>query len=247
MTQKLVIGLEMSSNRIGLIIPSSNTTMEFEFWRLVPPGITVHTGRVSLVNVDVESLERMAEEVVKEVEKLSTAEVGVVVYGCTSGSLLKGLGWERDLREKIERVAGVKAVTTAGAVVDALRALGVKRVAVATPYIEEINVRERMFLESSGFTVARIKGLGIVKNADIGKQPPEVAYRLALEVVRGIDVDAVFISCTNFRTLEIIDPLESRLGIPVVSSNTASAWAALRALGVKERVNIGGKLLRELL
>lgn len=237
----------MPSSRIGLIVPSSNTTMEFEFWRLVPPGVTVHAGRVSLVNVDVESLERMAEEVVKEVEKLSTADVNVIVYGCTSGSLLKGLEWERGLRERIERVAGVKAVTTAGAVVDALRTLGVRRIAVATPYIEEINVREKMFLESSGFTVARIRGLGIVRNVDIGRQPPEVAYRLALKVAEGVDVDAVFISCTNFRTLEIVDPLESRLGIPVISSNTASAWAALRALGIKEKVNIGGKLLRELL
>ncbi|MEM4833316.1 MAG: maleate cis-trans isomerase, partial [Sulfolobales archaeon] len=115
-----------------------------------------------------------------------------------------------------------------------------------TPYIEEINAREKAFLESVGFTVVRIRGLGVVKNTEIGRQPAWVAYRLAKEVVREAKsaVDGVFISCTNFRTLEVVGVLEEELGLPVVSSNTASMWLALRTAGIRDKLNYG-RLLRE--
>jgi len=233
--------------RIGLIVPSSNTTMEAEFWRMAPEGVSIHTSRVKLVEVTPEALKLMAVEAARAAEELATAEVDVVVYGCTTGSLLEGPEWEEGLRRETRKRAGVEAVTTAQAVVEALKALGVKRVAVATPYIDELNARERAFLEKLGFTVVRIKGLGIVRNTDIGRQPPWVAYRLAKEVAKevGPSVDGVFISCTNFRTIEVIEPLEAELQLPVVSSNTASMWLALRSLGIRDRLSYG-RLLREL-
>jgi len=232
--------------RIGLIVPSSNTTMEPEFWRMAPEGVSVHTSRVRLSEVTPEALRLMASEAVRAAEELATADVNVIVYGCTSGSLLEGVEWEERLRREIRERAGVEAITTAQAVVEALRALGIRRVAVATPYIDEINSRERSFLERSGFTVVRIRGLGIVRNTDIGRQPPWVAYRLAKEVAReaGRSADGVFISCTNFRTIEVIELLESELQLPVVSSNTASMWLALRTLGIRDRLSYG-RLLRE--
>jgi len=232
--------------RIGLIVPSSNTTMEPEFWRMAPEGVSVHTSRVRLSEVTPEALRLMASEAARAAEELATADVNVIVYGCTSGSLLEGVEWEERLRREIRERAGVEAITTAQAVVEALRALGVRRVAVATPYIDEINSRERSFLERSGFSVVRIRGLGIVRNTDIGRQPPWVAYRLAKEVAReaGRSADGVFISCTNFRTIEVIELLEAELQLPVVSSNTASMWLALRTLGIRDRLSYG-RLLRE--
>ena len=232
--------------RIGLIVPSSNTTMEPEFWRMAPEGVSVHTSRVRLSEVTPEALRLMASEAVRAAEELATADVNVIVYGCTSGSLLEGVEWEERLRREIRERAGVEAITTAQAVVEALRALGIRRVAVATPYIDEINSRERSFLERSGFSVIRIRGLGIVRNTDIGRQPPWVAYRLAKEVAReaGRSADGVFISCTNFRTIEVIEPLESELQLPVVSSNTASMWLALRTLGIRDRLGYG-RLFKE--
>jgi maleate isomerase len=220
--------------------------MEPEFWRMAPEGVSVHTSRVRLSEVTPEALRLMASEVVRAAEELTTAEVNVIVYGCTSGSLLEGVEWEERLRREIRERAGVEAITTAQAVVEALRALGIRRVAVATPYIDEINSRERSFLERSGFTVVRIRGLGIVRNTDIGRQPPWVAYRLAKEVAReaGRSADGVFISCTNFRTIEVIELLEAELQLPVVSSNTASMWLALRTLGIRDRLSYG-RLLRE--
>lgn len=227
--------------RIGLIVPSSNTTMESEFWRLLPEGVTLHTARVRLVRAVPEELKAMAGEAVKAAEDLATAEVDIIVYGCTTGSLLEGVGWEARLREAMERSSGVKVVTTALAVVEALRRLRVRRVAVATPYVEELNRREKRFLEDCGFEVVRMKGLGIERNAEIGRQPPWVAYRLAREVWTR-EADALFISCTNFRTLEVVEPLERDLGKPVVSSNTASLWLALRELGIGDEVKGIGSL-----
>jgi maleate isomerase len=220
--------------------------MEPEFWRMAPEGVSVHTSRVRLSEVTPEALRLMASEAVRAAEELATADVNVIVYGCTSGSLLEGVEWEERLRREIRERAGVEAITTAQAVVEALRALGVRRVAVATPYIDEINSRERSFLERSGFSVVRIRGLGIVRNTDIGRQPPWVAYRLAKEVAReaGRSADGVFISCTNFRTIEVIELLEAELQLPVVSSNTASMWLALRTLGIRDRLSYG-RLLRE--
>lgn len=232
--------------RIGLIVPSSNTTMEPEFWKMVPEGVSVHTSRVKLSDVTPDALKQMASEAVRAAEELATAEVGIIVYGCTSGSLLEGIEWEEKLRREIRNRVGVETVTTAQAVVEALRALGVKKVAVATPYTEEINARERVFLESNGFAVIRIRGLSIVKNIEIGKQPVWVSYKLAKEVAReaGSTIEGVFISCTNFRTLEVIEILEEELKLPVISSNIASMWLALRTMGIRDRLNYG-RLFKE--
>jgi len=228
--------------RIGLIIPSSNTTMESEFWRFVPEGVSVHTARMRLVEVTKESLSEMAKHAVIAAEDLSTAGVDIIVYGCTTGAMVGGVKWERELVNSIESRTGVKTITTAEAVVEALRALKARSLAVATPYIEELNEMEKEFLESCGFEVLNIRGLGLRYNLEIGRQPPWVSYRLAKEVFKQ-GADALFISCTNFRTFEIIEQLEKDLGIPVVSSNSASLWLALRRIGVKDVVKGLGKLL----
>ncbi|MEZ0290659.1 MAG: aspartate/glutamate racemase family protein [Sulfolobales archaeon] len=230
--------------RIGVIIPSSNTTMEAEFWKMAPEGISIHVSRVYLSTVDIDSLIALSREVSRASRELSSADVDIIVFGCTSGSLIGGVEWEKRLRDEIEKSSGVKSVTTAQAVVEALRTLNAREIAVATPYIDEINEREKIFLENHGFKVLRIKGLGIVKNTEIGRIPPWTAYRLGVEVSESLDIDALFISCTNFRTIEIIEMLESRLGVPVISSNTASMWLALRSIGVRDKIPYG-RLLRE--
>ena len=228
--------------RVGLIVPSSNTTMESEFWKLVPEGVTIHTSRVQLVEVTPKALRDMTMESLKAAEDLATAEVDIIVYGCTTGSLLEGIEWEQKLRKSIEAKTGIKTITTALAVVEALHALNVSKLVVATPYIEELNQLEKKFLEDSGFKVLNIKGLNIIKNTDIGRQPPWTAYRLVREIFVP-EADGVLISCTNFRTIEVIELLERDLKKPVVSSNTASVWLALHELGISPNIRGFGKLL----
>lgn len=217
----------METKRLGLIVPSSNTTMETEYRSVLPEGFTLHTARVRLKEVTVEALIEMERGVEEEALKLADAHVDVIGYGCTSGSLVKGLGHDREIVARIEKTTGIPAVATAGAVVEALNALGVRRVAVATPYIDEINTLEKEFLEANGFEVVDIEGLKIVDNTRIGVVAGSEVIRL-VRALRHDRASGVFVSCTNLPTTPVIERLETELRKPVVSSNTATLWSMLR-------------------
>jgi maleate isomerase len=227
--------------RIGLIVPSSNTTMEAEFWRMAPRGVSIHTARMKLSAVTVEELIRMEEEALRAAELLSTADVNIVVYGCTTGSLVKGPGHDEAIASRLKSHTGIDAVATSTAVLKALEALGASSIALATPYIDELNEKERSFLEAHGYRVVDLKALHLKNNTEIGRQYPETAYRLA-RTLNIKDADIVFISCTNFRTIDVIEALEADLGLPVFSSNTATMWYTLRKLGIKDKVKGYGSL-----
>ncbi|KUK16637.1 MAG: maleate isomerase [Thermococcaceae archaeon] len=230
--------------RIGLIVPSSNTTMEPEFWKMAPEGVSIYTARMNLTDVTEEALIKMEVYARDAAKRLADAEVNIIMYGCTSGSLVKGKGYDKQISQELEKHSGIKTITTSTAVLEALKELGISKVAVATPYIDEVNVKEKQFLEDNGIEVVKIEGLGIVKNTEIGRQEPWVAYNLARRVYTP-QVDGVFISCTNFRTIEIIDALERDLGVPVITSNQASMWFTLRNLGIKEDYHEYGILMKE--
>jgi len=212
--------------RIGLLVPSSNTTMEPEFYKMAPRGVSIHTARMRLVETTSEKLFEMAEDSDRAAALLATTEVDVIVYGCTTGSLLGGVEWEERLVQRIENETGILTLSTSRAVVDALKALSVERVGVATPYTDDLNRLEVAFLESHGIGVTAIRGLGLVRNVDIGRTDGAAVEGLVKAVVDG--ADAVFISCTNLPTIDLIEPLEAELRRPVVTSNQASLWAALR-------------------
>ncbi len=241
----LVISLYGWRARIGLLIPSSNTTMEPEFWELAPYGVSIHTARMPLKEVTPEALEEMEKESLRGAKLLADAGVDIIMYGCTSGSLIKGIGYDQEISEKLSKESKKKVITTSTAVISALKEVKAEKICVATPYIEEVNSKEKEFLEGNGFEVIEIKGLGIKENLEIGRQPPWAAYRLAKEVYSE-DADALFISCTNFRTLEVLEALEEDLGIPVISSNSASMWLCLKELGIREEIEGFGYLLSSL-
>jgi maleate isomerase len=230
--------------RLGLIIPSVNTTMEYEFHTMLPEGFTIHTARLKIKSVTLEGLAEMESKVEEEAIKLADAEVDIIGYGCTSGSLFRGLGHDKMLEERIERVTGKPAVATAGAVVAALKALGVRRVSVATPYIDEINDLERRFLQANGFDVVDLKGLQLIDGLKIGRISSRTTYQL-ISKLKCEEADGIFISCTNFPTINIIKRLESRIGKPVISSNTATLWAMLKKLNKMVKIKGYGKLLEE--
>ncbi len=229
--------------KIGLLVPSSNTTMEPEFNRMAPGGVSVHASRMMLEEVTPRRLIEMAEEAGKAACLLATAGVDVIVYGCTTGSLVGGVEWEEKLVEDISEGTGTVAISTGRAVVDAIKALGGGRVAVATPYTYDLNDLERAFLEAHGVEVIAIKGLGLVRNLDIGRAEDSAVKALVRAISEGADL--VFISCTNLPTISIIDDMESELGVPIVTSNQASMWVALRGSGVT-RIEGYGALLRSI-
>ena len=229
--------------RIGLLVPSSNTTMEPDFYTMAPKGVTVHTARMRLSEVTRDALIQMAEDTEKSTDLLATAGVDVIVYGCTSGSLVDGVEWEEMLVERIEKGTGIPAVSTSGAVIEALRTLGAEQIGVATPYSEELNALEKTFLENLGFQVSSMKGLGLLDNLSIGRVSLRTVEALVQKVAD--KADTIFISCTNLHAVDLIKSLEEELGKPVVTSNQASMWATLRGK-ISYGVDGFGELMKKL-
>lgn len=230
--------------RIGLIVPSTNTINEPEFWRMAPEGVGVFTARAMLLGrATPESYFEMAKAVSGASDQLATAEVDIVAYGCTSGSFVCPMS---DLVEDMQTRTGKPALAAAGAVAAALRVLGAQRVALATPYVDFVNQRECEFLEAYGFNVTSLESLDLGHTQEerraIGRVPPEAIYRLAVQADRP-DADVVFISCTNLASLEVIQKLEDALGKPVLTSNQACFWACMRRLGLRDSVTGYGRLL----
>jgi maleate isomerase len=233
--------------RIGLITLASDSSVLPEYTRLMPDDVAVYPAPILLPRGEVTAAalsEMLAgDQLERAAALLVWADVDAIVFACTSGSLVHGVGWDREVAGRIEQASGNTATTTTTAVLDALRAVGATSLAIATPYLEEINVIERQFLEASGFTVATIGGLGCATDAEIGRLDPADAISLVQQVDTPA-ADAVFVSCTNFHCLPAIASLERRLGKPVVTSNLAGAWAALRMIGIEDAIPGYGRLLQ---
>lgn len=231
--------------RIGLIVPSSNTTVEPEFYRALPRGVTLHTARLYLTRISPDSILGMVQDLETQAKLLASADVDVIVLGATAPSFLKGLGYDREIIAKIEAATGKRATTTSTALVQAIRHFGARRVALGSAYDEKVNGIARAFLEASGFEVPVMDGLALVDNLVVGRLGPETAHELALKVDRP-DLDAIVLACTNWQTLDAIEGIEKATGKPVISTTQASIWAALRAIGHDAPVPGYGRLLREI-
>ena len=234
----------MTMKRIGLLVPSSNTTVEPEFYRALPRGVTLHTARLFLTRIAPESILRMVEDMETQAKLLASADVDVIVLGATAPSFLKGLGYDRELIAKVEAATGRTATTTSTALVQAIRHLGARRVVLGSAYDDKVNAIAKAFLEASGFEVVAVKGLSLVDNLVVGRLAADTAYDLAREVDRP-EADAIVLACTNWQTLDAIERIERETGKPVISTTQASIWAALRIIGHSEPVNGFGRLLRE--
>lgn len=227
-------------------MPSSNTTIETDFQcnAVLPRDVTAHVSRITLVDATVESAFKMNDEIERAAKELSTAKVDMIALACTSGSFLGGPHYDEEISNRIRSVSGIPATTTSTGVVEALRRLKSKSVAVATPYSDEINEKMRSFLEAHNFNVTNLKGLGLTSNLDIGSQTPEVIVKLAKETITK-DSDSLFISCTNFQALASIQRIEQKIKKPVVTSNQATFWIMLRELKIPYKVKGYGRLFRQ--
>jgi maleate isomerase len=159
---------------------------------------------------------------------LLAAEPEVVVYLCASGSFVRGVVGEQAMREQMLAAGAPKAVTTSSAMLEALEHLDVRRIAVATPYVPSLTLRLHMFLEDAGIEVLSGRELGLGER--IWRVTGPTVHDLAVAADHA-DAEALFISCTNLGTYDVIAPLEALLGKPVITANQVSMWAALRAAG----------------
>ncbi len=222
--------------RIGLLVPSTNTTCEPDFYRVMPPDVSVHTHRLWLTNDNdgEEGINRMNSEAEQGARYLKTAAVDAIAYGCTTGSFYKGPGYDNDLLNSMQAASGAPAVATAPAAVEALRLLGAKRISVATPYPDWNNRQLRAYYEGCGFEVLNVEGEPVASKAGsqgINDQDPASVLAFAPEACHP-EADVLFCSCTAWRSFEVVQELEERVGRPVITSNQVTAWATMRKLGI---------------
>lgn len=237
--------------RIGLIVPASNTVCEPETVRLSPPGVVSYASRI-LFEPTLVGLRAMKDHVERAALELAAENISdIIIFCCTVGSMLGGPEVDREIAARIEERTGTQAMTTTTAVRAALDALGLRRIAVATPYTRDIDEMERALLTAMGYEVTAIRGVhedvrpADFRNDMIGRLDPEVAYGTALEV-NGDGNEGIFISCTNFRAIDVIERLEQDTGKPVITSNQAAMWHAMRSLGIPDAVPGGGRLFSSL-
>ena len=232
--------------KIGRISPSPETVGAEEWRRFLPCGVCLVETRTLLHDVTVDGLSETAKQVERAALELASAEVDVILQAGTAIAFFRGFGHDCELPRRIHAATGIQATTSLTAVVEALRALEIQRPAIATPYLADIDARLVGVLEKSGVKVAAIRGMGLKKSIEMGKVTPEETYRLAREVVRSAPkADGILISCGNLRTFEAIEPLEIDTGLPVVTSNQAGLWQAMRMTGIKDRLTSLGRLLNE--
>jgi maleate cis-trans isomerase len=227
--------------RVGLLVPSSNTVMEPEFYRMAPQGVSVHSARIKLTEFTHDALMKSLDGVQREAELLSSARVDVMVYGCSTCAIIGGVDWEQVLVDQIKFNTGVRVVTVNLAMVEAIRALGGGRVGVVTPYTETLNRLKRRYLEAHGLTVSSISGLGLSDALRIGAVEEESIMPLVEKAAS--DADVILIGCSSISVVHLIDRVESKTGVPVVTSNQAGFWAALRGSGIGA-VDGYGRLMR---
>ena len=232
-------------SRIGLFVPSSNTTIEPEFYRVLPPQATLHVARLYLTQIATDSIENVVRDIEVQARNLASADVDVIVLGATAPSFLKGLGYDLEVIRRIELASGKPATTTSTALVKALGKLGASRVALGAAYDDRVNGIAKDFLQASGVEVVQAQGLGMVDNLAVGRLDDNSALELARQIDRP-EAEAIVLACTNWKTMNVLEQLEQELGKPVLSTTQVSIWAALHMIGETDPIQGYGKLLREI-
>ena len=221
--------------RVGLLVPSSNTVMEVDFYRSLPATVTLHTGRMYMESTTVEGEALMLDEhTIPSAKILATAKPDLVVFGCTSAGALRGNQYDAELCRRISEVTGKPTVSVIESARRKLKVTAAARIAVLTPYIDELNQRIKASLEADGVEVVAIHGMGISVNFDLALVQPWGIVQFARERLgTRLRADALFVSCTNYQALSALPVLRDLYTIPIVTSNQAALEAVAQALSVR--------------
>ena len=221
----------MRPPRIGLLVPNTDTSLEWDLQRAFGGRCSIHTERIYLENVTVEAEVKMVEEETpRALEYLRPLAPEVIVFGCTSAGALYGVEGEAAFTRSLGESLGCPSISAFGSVLAHLRRLDIKRLSLFTPYTAEVHKKVADSIREAGITIGWEDHLGLVRDEDIGNlEPSLIAERLSQAPTGADRADAVFASCTNLRVDEISAELTERLGQPVFGSNTAII-AGLREL-----------------
>ncbi len=245
-----MISLSRGRARVGILVPFTNTNLEADMPLFRPDGVSFHFARLGGYDLDeVPDSKQMAglgEAPLDEpLRLLAGSRPDVIVYGCTSATLSHGISFDRDLAKQIGKMSNAATVTAAGALVYALRSLGIHRIAFTSPYVSELNDRAISFLADADIeTVSRYDiDVELGNHAQGGLTSDEV-YELGLKA-DDAKAEAVVLSCTDMRSVEVIEKLESTLGKPVICSNQAMMFETLNILKINPCEIHCGRLFRQ--
>ena len=235
--------------RFGVLVPFTNSNLEPDMALLRPGGVSMHFARMGGYDADEIPDEAQmqglgAADLEEPLALLSGVKPDVILYGCTSATLTHGPEFDRALTAKIKQDSGAQTVTAAGSLVQALQAIGAKSIGFASPYVPNINDMAIDFLERSGIkTIARSEVQETLDNDGQGGLTPDRVHELGCGAEHK-NADAIVLSCTDMRSVEVIDALEERLGKPVVTSNQAMLFTCLQKLHMTDVIDGYGSLLR---
>jgi maleate isomerase len=207
---------------IGLILPAPNTVMEPDFHRSLGDAAAVSTTRMFLeLSTREDETKMVREELPWALTRIRPAAPDAVVFGCTSAGSLGGIEHDLAIGRSITETLGVPGVTVVDSVLRQLRELRARRVAVFTPYVEDLTQSVEDCVTEAGFEVVKAAGMDIVVAREIGWVTPDEILAFVEREFCGVEADCIFLSCTNWRGVEAIPEVRKRLGLPVVSSNQA--------------------------
>ncbi|PZQ78327.1 MAG: Asp/Glu racemase [Variovorax paradoxus] len=245
----------MKPYRIGQIVPSSNTTMETEIpamlrlrEQVLPERFTFHSARMRMKHVKKEELATMDAESDRCALELSDARVDVLGYACLVAIMAMGRGYHRQSQARlgeatVSNQGAAPVVTSAGALVDALKVMGVKRIALVAPYMLPLTELVIDYIQNEGFEVSDWRALEIPDNLEVGRHDPSKLPGIVAGM-KTDDVDAIVLSaCVQMPSLPAIAQVEALTGKPVVTAAVATTYAMLGALGLEQVVPGAGALL----
>lgn len=231
--------------RIGLIVLATDHTLEYEYRKIFNiDGVALYQSRIpNSPEINPTTLAEMEKGITAATDVLLPgARFDVVAYACTSGTAV--IGEEKVFNRIRAARPGVACTTPITAAIAAFKALGAQRIALLTPYIDEVNQTMRRFVEAQGVSVPVIGSFNHENDNEVARMSPASVKAAAIELGRHPSVDAVFVACTSLRVAEIVEDIEAELGKPATSSNHAMAWHCLRLAGITDPISGWGRLFR---